>query len=380
MARRLSGAVRESDTVARLGGDEFAIVLPALQQAEDAERVAAKILEALMQPVHLRGHCLRVGGSIGVALYPAQARSEESLLRHADLAMYHAKELGGNQCQMFAERMNERAVERMTIESELREAIAAGQLELHYQPQFRLADNRLAGMEALVRWNHPRLGVLPPLRFIPLAEDTGLIWPLGLQVIELAVAQMAAWARQGIEVLRVAVNVSPAQLRPELVDEIRVILDRHGVSPRRLEIELTESALTADGPAVNGLLLALREMGASIAIDDFGVGYSSLTLLRRLPISALKIDRSFVSELASNRQDVAIVEAILTMAHSVGLRTVAEGVEHPEQNVALSVLGCQEGQGYFYSKPADVAQVTRWLERSDADVHAAWPHVPRTIG
>lgn len=222
--------------------------------------------------------------------------------------------------------------------------------------------------------------MLPPLRFIPLAEDTGLIWPLGLQVIELAVAQMAAWARQGIEVPRVAVNVSPAQLRPELVDEIRVILDRHGVSPRRLEIELTESALTADGPAVNGLLLALREMGASIAIDDFGVGYSSLTLLRRLPISALKIDRSFVSELASNRQDVAIVEAILTMAHSVGLRTVAEGVEHPEQNVALSVLGCQEGQGYFYSKPADVAQVTRWLERSDADVHAAWPHVPRTIG
>jgi diguanylate cyclase (GGDEF)-like protein len=361
MALRLSRAVRESDTVARLGGDEFAIVLNELWRVEDAEAVAAKLIDVVTQPLRLRGHNLRVGGSIGVAVYPCQAHDEESLLRHADLAMYHAKESGGNQHQLFSAQMNARAVERMTIESELRAGIAAGELELHYQPQLRFDDGRLSGMEALVRWRHPRLGLLPPGRFVALAEDTGLIWELGLAVLELAVVQMAQWTRAGFEVPRVAVNVSPAQLRPELVGEIETILARHGVPASRLEIELTESALTADGPAVNGLLKALRHMGASIAIDDFGVGYSSLTLLRRLPISALKIDRSFVAELDSNSQDLAIVEAIVNMAHSVGLRTVAEGVEHHGQQAVLGVLGCQEGQGYLFARPLDALAATDWL-------------------
>ena len=275
--------------------------------------------------------------------------------------MYHAKESGGNRHQLFSEHMNARAVERMTVESELRAAIAAGQLELHYQPQLCLEDRSLAGMEALVRWRHPRLGLLAPGRFVPLAEDCGLIWELGLSVMELAVAQLAAWDRAGLQVPRIAVNVSPAQLRPELVERIVEILERHGVDACRLEVELTESALTADGPAANGLLQALRRMGASIAIDDFGVGYSSLTLLRRLPISALKIDRSFVAELASNRQDAAIVEAILRMAHSVGLRTVAEGVEHAEQQAALGELGCQEVQGYLCARPLEAKAASAWL-------------------
>ncbi|MFU2488079.1 EAL domain-containing protein [Thauera sp. WH-1] len=361
MAARLSGAVRDSDTVARLGGDEFAVILPNLHRVEDAESVAAKILDSVLAPMSLRGHSLHVGGSIGLAVYPQQGTSEEALLRHADLAMYHAKESGGNRYQVFAEQMNARAVERMMIESELRQAIDAGELELHYQPQIALAGQGLSGIEALVRWNHPRLGQLAPARFIQLAEDTGLIWPLGLCVLDLAVAQMAAWQREGLAVPRIAVNVSPAQLRPELIGEVETILRRHGVAAERLEIELTESALTADGPAVNGLLQALRRMGVSIAVDDFGVGYSSLTLLRRLPISALKVDRSFVTELAWNRQDVAIVEAILAMAHSIGLRTIAEGVEQVEQKVALSVLGCQEAQGYLYSKPLDAAATTAWL-------------------
>ncbi len=361
MALRLSRAVRECDTVARLGGDEFAIVLGDLWQVADAEAVAAKIVDVITRPLEVRGHALRVGGSVGVAVYPFQAHDEESLLRHADLAMYHAKESGGNRHQLFSEQMNARAVERMTVESELRAAIAAGQLELHYQPQLCLEDGRLAGMEALVRWRHPRLGLLAPGRFVPLAEDCGLIWELGLAVLELALAQLAAWDRAGLEVPRIAVNVSPAQLRPELVERIVEILDRHGVAARRLEIELTESALTADGPAANGLLQALRRMGASIAIDDFGAGYSSLTLLRRLPISALKIDRSFVAELATNRQDAAIVEAILRMAHSVGLRTVAEGVEHAEQQAALGELGCQEVQGYLCARPLEAKAASAWL-------------------
>ncbi len=361
MALRLSRAVRKRDTVARLGGDEFAIVLGDLWQVADAEAVAAKIVDVITRPLEVRGHALRVGGSVGVAVYPFQAHDEESLLRHADLAMYHAKESGGNRHQLFSEQMNARAVERMTVESELRAAIAAGQLELHYQPQLCLEDGRLAGMEALVRWRHPRLGLLAPGRFVPLAEDCGLIWELGLAVLELALAQLAAWDRAGLEVPRIAVNVSPAQLRPELVERIVEILDRHGVAARRLEIELTESALTADGPAANGLLQALRRMGASIAIDDFGAGYSSLTLLRRLPISALKIDRSFVAELATNRQDAAIVEAILRMAHSVGLRTVAEGVEHAEQQAALGELGCQEVQGYLCARPLEAKAASAWL-------------------
>jgi predicted signal transduction protein with EAL and GGDEF domain len=361
MAQRLSATLRDSDTVARLGGDEFAFVLPALQRAEDAEAIAAKLIDAVLQPITLRGHTLHVGGSIGVAVFPQHGHNEDALLRHADLAMYHAKESGGNQYQVFSEHMNTRAVERMTIESELRVAIDEDQLVLHYQPQLRLADQALSGMEALVRWNHPRLGMLSPMRFIALAEDTGLIWPLGLKVMELAVAQMAVWRALGLAVPRVAVNVSPMQLRPELVDAIAEILTRHGVPAECLEVELTESALTGDGPAVNGLLKSLRDMGVSIAIDDFGVGYSSRTLLRRLPISALKIDRRFVSELPANRQDVAIVEAILNMAHSIGLRTVAEGVEHPEQNVTLGVLGCQEGQGYLFCRPRSVEDTTAWL-------------------
>ena len=374
MAQRLNATVRDSDTVARLGGDEFAVVLPALRRAEDAEVIAAKIITAVLQPLTLRGRTLHVGGSIGVAVFPQQGHNEDSLLRHADLAMYHAKESGGNQYQVFSEHMNVRAMERMTLESEMRVALEEDQLVLHYQPQLRLADQALSGMEALVRWNHPRLGLLLPARFIALAEDSGLICALGLKVMEMAVAQIAAWRALGLSVPRMAVNVSPMQLRSELVDEIAQTLAQHDVPAACLEVELTESALTADGPAVNGLLQALRDMGVSIAIDDFGVGYSSLTLLRRLPISALKIDRSFVSELPANRQDIAIVEAILNMAHCIGLRTVAEGIEHTEQNVTLGVLGCQEGQGYLFCKPRNAEDTTAWLTATTAP-KLAWAPV-----
>ena len=366
MAARLTGVIRDSDTVARLGGDEFAVILPALRRVEDAQVVADKIIAAVLRPISLKGHCIRVGCSVGLATYPQQGHTEEALLRHADLAMYEAKQAGGNRSQLIAEQMNDRAMERVTLESELRTAIEMGQFELYYQPQLRLDDQRLSGVEALVRWIHPRNGVMSPARFIPLAEETGLIRELGLRVLDLALAQMAAWRRQGLHVPRMAVNVSPVQLRAELIDEIAAALQRHDLAPECLEVELTESALTADGPAVNGLLQSLRGMGVSIAVDDFGVGYSSLTLLRRLPISALKIDRSFVAELTWNRHDLAIVEAILTMAHSLGLRTVAEGVEQADQNVALGVLGCQDAQDYLYGRPTDVDGITRWLQAPGA--------------
>lgn len=362
VAERLIGDLRQSDTVARLGGDEFAIILPALHHPDEAMQIAQKIIASVSRPMILLAHRLQVSCSIGLAIYPVQGDSEESLLRHADLSMYQAKELGGNQCQLFSELMNVRAMERMTLESELRLAIERGELELYYQPQVRLNDQFLTGLEALVRWNHPRLGLLSPDRFIPLAEDTGLIWDLGLNVLDMALAQIATWSRQGLKVPRVAVNVSPAQLRDGLAEAVASALNKHGVTSDRLELELTESALTSDGPAVLGLLQSLRDMGLAIAVDDFGVGYSSLALLRRLPITTLKIDRSFVAELASNQQDVAIVEAVITMANSMGLRTVAEGVEEDAQNIALRVLGCDDGQGYLYSRPAATSMATSWLD------------------
>ncbi|HQT31044.1 MAG TPA: EAL domain-containing protein [Thiobacillus sp.] len=365
MAERLTALLRESDTVARLGGDEVAILLPALHHADEAMQVAQKIITAIALPMSLKGHCVQVGCSVGLAVYPLQGETEDTLLRHADLSMYQAKELGGNQYQVFSEQMNVRAHERMALESDLRVAIESCQLELYYQAQVSLINQALTGLEALVRWNHPRLGFLSPDRFIPLAEDSGLIWALGLEVLDQAVAQIAEWTRQGLQVPRVAVNVSPAQLRDGLLDAVVATLRKHDVPAAMLELELTESALTSDGPAVLGLLQSLRDMGVAIAVDDFGVGYSSLALLRRLPITTLKIDRSFVAELASNYQDIAIVEAVITMANSMGLRTVAEGVEEQAQDVALRVLGCDDAQGYLYSTPAAVAVATSWLKSLD---------------
>lgn len=361
IAWRLAQTVRGSDTVARLGGDEFAIILPDLKSIEDVEIVAQKLVDAVLEPVSVRGQFMQVRCSMGVSVYPAHGENEEALLRHADLAMYQAKESGGNQFEMFSEQMNVRAVERLTLESELRQAIEGDELELHYQPQVSIRDNALTGMEALVRWNHPRLGMLSPDRFIPLAQECGLIGSLGLKVLDMAVAQVADWDSQGLEVPKMAVNISPAQLRNDLADMVAQVLNKHGVSADRIELELTETALTSDGPAVIELLRSLRDMGLTIAVDDFGVGYSSLALLRRLPITTLKIDRSFVSELAWNNQDAAIVEAVINMAVSMGLRTVAEGVEVSAQNAALRLLGCNDAQGYLFSKPAPALVAGGWL-------------------
>jgi diguanylate cyclase (GGDEF)-like protein len=362
-ATRLRACLREADTVARLGGDEFALLLPGVAHEGEVEAIAQQVIAAVSLPVMLEGHQVQIGCSIGAAIFPQHGEHEEVLLRHADLAMYAAKQSGSDRFCLYAESMSQRAIERMTLESELRAGIEGGQLRLWYQPQICLANYRLSGLEALVRWQHPKLGLLPPDRFVPVAEDCGAIWALGLKVLDLAVGQLASWDAQGLVLPRMAVNVSAAQLREELPAALSEILARHGIAANRLELELTETALAADGPAVIGLLQRLQAMGATVAIDDFGVGYSSLALLRRLSISTLKIDRSFVTEVDSNGQDAAIVEAIVAMARSLGLRTVAEGVETPTHNVALRVMGCDHAQGYLYSRPMAPDAVEVLLER-----------------
>lgn len=365
VALRLGSAVRASDVVARFSGDGFAVLLPGLTQFEYAERVAGKIVEALMEPFEHKGRTIEIGGSVGLAAFPRHAESESTLLRYADLALSHAKQAGGRRFATFEQSMDAEAFERMALECELRAGIEAGELELHYQPQIRLCDGAVSGFEALARWRHPRMGLLPPARFIRLAEDTGLIAPLGRFVLNEALRQVAEWHGQGLQVPSISVNVSPLQLSDNFASMLAALIATHGVDSRQVVIELTESALTADGPAVNGILEAIHEQGIGIAVDDFGVGYSSLALLRRLPITSLKIDRSFISELLSGPRDTAIVQAMLTMASSLGLQSVAEGVERYEQDVALRKLGCEHGQGYLYSQPMPAHLVGDWLREAE---------------
>lgn len=361
VGKRLTELLRDSDTIARLGGDEFAVILPKVGSVEDAQSVGGKILEVLREPMQIGGHLLRADCGVGLALYPVHGDSDELLIRHADLALYEAKRSGVHQWRMFEPAMNDAAVRRVTLEGELRDALAGNELALHYQPQVSLENGHLTGMEVLVRWRHPQRGLLSPTQFISLAEETGLIWELGRQVMETACAQWAAWRAKGIRVPRLAVNVSPAQLRPELVGQVRDCMIRHGIGEGVLELEITESALTADGPQVLKLLNTLTDMGVGIAVDDFGVGYSSLALLRRLPLGCLKVDKSFIDEMTTSHQDITIVEAVLRMGHGLGLRTVAEGVETPEQRDALRMLGCQYAQGYLISRPLSAADFEVWL-------------------
>lgn len=375
VGERITHVLRDSDTVARIGGDEFAVVLPHIDSVEDAHRVAEKLLEALRRPMEIQGHTLRAECSIGLAVYPDHGENDELLIRHADMALYEAKRAGTHEWRLYEPVMNEMAVQRFTLESELRAALGQGDMTLYYQPQISLEDGRVTGLEALVRWQHPTRGLVAPAHFIPLAEETGLIWDLGLFVLDAASRQVAAWRSRGLRVPRLAINVSPAQLRPELAQVLASCLEKHHCPGKCLEVEITESALTADGPQVLELLDELHRLGISIAVDDFGVGYSSLALLRRLPLDALKVDKSFVDELVSNRQDASIVDAILRMSRGMGLRTVAEGVETDAQREALGAMGCQNGQGYLFSRPLPADELEAWLREWES-----WhPRQPRQM-
>lgn len=363
---RLRAAVREEDTVARLGGDEFTILVGGLREVDDAARVAEKVLVAFQEPVRLGDRDLVVTGSIGVALFPDDGGDAETLLRNADNALYRAKELGRDNYQLCTPQLKLRTVERLSLETRLRGAGERGELLLHYQPVLRLDTGEITGFEALLRWNHPERGLMPPESFIPLAEESRLIVPIGNWVLHEALLQAKSFQRFGAEPLRMSINLSARQLhRAELADVVASALERSGTESSMLELEITESAALENADASIAMLNRLREMGVSIAIDDFGTGYSSLTYLKHLPIDCVKIDRSFVRDLVIDPSDAAIVTAIINIARMLKLRVVAEGVETREQVRFLKERRCFEMQGMLFSHPVAADEIRELLARDD---------------
>ena len=353
VAARLAACVRATDTVARLGGDEFAVILENLGGDDDegAQQVAEKMIAAMGAPILIDNQHLSTSCSIGISLYPADGRDSATLMKNADVAMYYAKEKGRNNYQFFSAEMNARAQERLSVENYLRLALRRNELTLHYQPRIDMASARLVGVEALIRWQHPRRGLLEPGRFIDVAEDSGLIVPIGEWVLQHACMQAREWQRLVQPGLRVSVNLSVGQLvdGERLVHAVEEAIRRSGIEPATLELELTESHLMQNISEKAVLLNRLGELGVGLAIDDFGTGYSSLSYLKTLPVDSIKIDSSFVRDIHTDANDEAIIKAILAMAHSLHLSVVAEGVENAEQYRALKELGCNEYQGFFES-------------------------------
>ncbi len=356
VAQRLKQQLREEDTVARLGGDEFVVILEEVAAAADTEWVARKLLEAFTEVFPVRGHDLSLGISIGISMYPNDGEDVTSLVKNADIALYRAKEHGRGNFQFFEAYLTQVAAERLYIEGELRQAIRRDELAIHYQPQHTLDDGGLAGAEALLRWRHPELGQVPPDRFIPIAEDSGLIVPIGEWVLREACRQAKAWLDSGNPLERVAVNLSGVQIqRGDIVATVSRILAETGLPPERLELEITETYIMRQAERDIRVLEQLRDLGVKLAIDDFGTGQSSLGYLKRLPVDKLKIDRSFVMDIPQDADDAAITRAIVALGHSLRLKVLAEGVETPQQEAFLKELGCDAVQGYYYSKPVDVA-------------------------
>ncbi len=358
VSRRLMQCVRAGDTVGRISGDEFAVVLAELASPDDAAPVARKVLEALSQPYDLEGSEAYVTASIGIAVFPQDGETAEALLTSADMAMYRAKEQSRNAYCFFTADLNQRSAARMQLGNDLRRAIERREFRLHYQPKIELASGRICGLEALLRWAHPQRGAVSPVEFIPALEDSGLIIPVGAWVIEEACGQLRTWMREGRVPVPVAVNLSPRQFhRGELDTLIRRELARAGVPARLLELEITESCLMQDPEDAVRVMDALRDAGLGISIDDFGTGYSSLSYLRRLPLAALKIDRSFVSDAHVSADAASIVRSIIDMAHNLRLKVIAEGVETEVQAAFLRAHGCDQGQGYLFGRPVPAADI-----------------------
>lgn len=353
--------------LARLGGDEFCILLTEISQFHDAARIARRILESLSLPFDIEGNELFVTTSIGISLFPNDGDDADVLLKNADAAMFHAKSQGRNNYQFYGKAMNSRALEKLSMESQLRKAIERGEFELHYQPKLDLRTNRLSGVEALIRWRHPELGMVSPGDFIPLAEESGLIVPIGEWVLGAATSQAQQWHATGRSHLHVAVNISSPHFRHDgLLPAVARALTDSGLPAALLEIEVTESMLMDDMEATLQTLHRLKEMGTRLSIDDFGTGYSSLAYLKRFPVNALKVDRSFVKDTPTAADDTAIVSAIIAMAHSLHLEVVAEGVETRAQLEFLRSHGCEHAQGYLISRPLDAAAVTHLIDHRDA--------------
>ena len=363
-AARLLAGVRSDDTVARQGGDEFIILLSEISHPEDAGLIAQKLLDSLLQPFTIKGKELHISASIGIAIFPDDGNDMASLLKNSDIAMYHAKESGRNNYQFFSSEMNEQAAEKLSLIGDLRHAVARNELFLVYQPVVDMISGDMAGMEVLLRWQHPVLGLISPVKFIPLAEESGLILPISEWVLRSACEQLLEWQKQGYEVPRLAINLSAKQLlQKSLADTIALILGETGVEPHYIGLELTESMLVHNIEEVVETLRKLSNMGLEISIDDFGTGYSSLSYLKRFPINKLKIDKSFVDDIATHPDDAAIVKAIIAMAHGLSMKVVSEGVETKQQLDFLRQHGCEQYQGYLFSKPLPASEMASKLKR-----------------
>jgi diguanylate cyclase (GGDEF)-like protein/PAS domain S-box-containing protein len=364
IARRFSGCLRQSDVVARLGGDEFVVLLQEVGEAEQIATAARKILSAAIKPVLILTQECRVTASIGICLYPEDAQDEQSLMKHADIAMYLAKEEGKNNFQFYSEKIKTQSLERLSLETSLRRALERTEFFLHYQAKLDFTTGGITGVEALLRWQHPDLGIVSPAQFIPVAEETGLIVPIGRWVVQTACAQNVAWQREGLPPLCVAVNLSARQFADDdLLHDIAAALEQSGMKPELLELELTESMVMQRPERTIKLLLALKQIGVRIAIDDFGVGYASLAQIKRFPIDTLKVDRSFIRDIAENSEDRAVTEAVIAMGKTLSLTVVAEGVETLQQQTFLRNHACDAMQGYYFSKPVPHEEFASFLRQ-----------------
>jgi diguanylate cyclase (GGDEF)-like protein len=367
VAQRLTALVRPSDTVARFGGDEFVLIGTSISDADDAAALAARVMDVLQAPVRIAAIDIHTSPSIGIAMYPDDGITMQALLAHADAAMYSAKLQGRGNFRRYAPGMDTGTEDRVQFESELHDAVALNQLRLYYQPKVDTQTGEVRSAEALVRWMHPTRGIVSPAEFIPLAEECGLIGAIGGWVIREACRQTRAWQLDGVPTLRVSVNLSASQFRDSgLVDSIRAALDDAGLEARYLEVELTESAVMSDPEKSIAVLEHLSAMGVLVSVDDFGTGYSSMSYLRRFPIDKLKIDRVFIHEIVSRPEDASIVRAIVSLAHSLRLKVVAEGVETPAQLDFLRTAGCDEYQGYHFSRPLPATEFERLIRESQA--------------
>ena len=361
-AKRLKGCIRNHDMVARLGGDEFTIVLTSVSGKEEVESIVHRLQSLLQKPLVLAGQTFTLSMSIGIALYPQDGVEADDLLKRADTALYVVKSRGRNSYEFFDPTMEAKTLERILMENELRKAINQGHFDIYYQPKTDLATGKLTGMEALVRWIHPELGVIPPNRFIPIAEETGMIIELGEWILRQACRQNKEWQNEGFPPLKVSVNLSARQLHQKnLTEVIETILKETGLEPKWLELEITESILVKLDEAID-TLQAVRQSGVQISIDDFGTGYNSFSYIKHLPIDTIKIDSSFIQDIHQNQESQAIVKAIVTIAESLNLNVIAEGVELLDQVAALSENGCDQGQGYLFSKPLPTKDFKQYLQ------------------
>ncbi len=363
VSRRLEECLREGDMVARIGGDEFAVVLPGVCRKE-SEGIAEHIIRQIGKQMSFNEIDLFVTASMGISIYPDDGQDSETLIKNADAAMYLAKEMGQNNYQFFTKELDEKNAKKMMLERELHKALERGQFQLHYQPQFDLQSGCMLGVEALIRWEHPKLGTVSPADFIPLAEETGLIVPIGNWVLQTACHQNKKWQEAGFPAVRISVNVSVRQFtQPNFVDNVKEVLEQSGLSPDCLDLEITES-MTVEGEFFHSVLRKLKELNIHVSLDDFGTGYSSLSSLRHFPINRLKIDQTFVKTLDDTNK--AIVAMIITLAKSLKINVIAEGVETMEQVIFLKEMNCHEAQGYFFAKPMPAEQITVFFARSFA--------------